>query len=50
MDLFSKLKEKEILLVDDDEQIRDFPTAYFGTEGCHILLVETAEEGLELIK
>lgn len=50
MDLFSKLKDKKILLVDDDEWIRDSLTVYFDTEGCHILAVETAEEGLELLK
>jgi len=50
MDLFSKLKDKKILLVDDDEWIRDSLTVYFGTEGCHIMSVETAEEGLELLK
>jgi DNA-binding NtrC family response regulator len=50
MDLFSKLKAKKILLVDDDEWIRDSLTMYFGAEGCHILAVETAEEGLELLK
>jgi len=50
MDLLSKLKDKKILLVDDDEWIRDSLTVYFGSEGCHILAVETAEEGLELLK
>ena len=50
MDLFNKLKDKKILLVDDNEWIRDSLTLYFGTEGCHILAVETAEEGLELLK
>ena len=50
MDLFSKLKDKKILLVDDDEWIRDSLTVYFGAEGCHMLAVETAEEGLELLK
>ena len=50
MDLFSKLKNKKILLVDDDEWIRDSLTVYFDTEGCHILAVETAEEGLKLLK
>ena len=50
MDLFAKLKDKKILLVDDNEWIRDSLTLYFGTEGCHILAVETAEEGLELLK
>ena len=50
MNLFNKLKDHKILLVDDDEWIRDSLTLYFGTEGCHILAVETAEEGLELLK
>jgi two-component system, response regulator, stage 0 sporulation protein F len=50
MDLFSKLKDKKILLVDDDEWIRDSLTLYFDTEGCHMVAVETAEEGLELLK
>ena len=50
MDLFSRLKDKKILLVDDDEWIRDSLTLYFDTEGWHILAVETAEEGLELLK
>jgi DNA-binding NtrC family response regulator len=49
MDLFSKLKAKKILLVDDDEWIRDSLTVYFGTEGCHMMAVETAEEGMELL-
>ncbi|MEJ2658807.1 MAG: response regulator [Desulfobacterales bacterium] len=50
MSLFSKLRDKKILLVDDDEWIRDSLTVYFGTEGCHILAVETAEEGIGLLK
>ena len=49
MDLFSKLKDKKILLVDNDEWIRDSLTGYFDAEGCHILAVETAEEGMELL-
>jgi YesN/AraC family two-component response regulator len=48
MNLFSKFKGKKILLVDDDEWIRDSLTMYFDFEGCHILAVETAEEGMEL--
>jgi len=49
MDLFSKLKDKKILLVDDDEWIRDSLTLYFSTEGCHMVAVKTAEEGMELL-
>jgi DNA-binding NtrC family response regulator len=50
MNLFSKLKNKKILLVDDDEWIRDSLTLYFDTEGCQVVAVETAEEGMELLK
>jgi two-component system, response regulator, stage 0 sporulation protein F len=49
MDLFSKLKDKKILLVDDNEWIRNSLTLYFDTEGCHMMAVETAEEGIELL-
>jgi DNA-binding NtrC family response regulator len=50
MNLFTKLKNKKILLVDDDEWIRDSLTLYFDTEGCQMIAVETAEEGMELLK
>ena len=35
MDLFSKLKMMRILLIDDDEWIRDSLSLYFEGEGCH---------------
>ena len=47
MDLFSKLKKMRILLIDDDEWIRDSLSLYFEGEGCHLLALETAEEGNE---
>ena len=51
MNLFSKLKNKKILLVDDDEWIRDSLTLYFDTEGCQVVAVwRRAEEGMELLK
>jgi len=49
MDLFGRLKDKKILLVDDDEWIRDSLTLYFDSEGCNMVAVETAEEGMELL-
>ena len=49
MNLFSKLREMRILLVDDDEWIRDSLSLFFESEGCHLLALETAEEGLEEI-
>ncbi|MGD8273606.1 MAG: response regulator [Desulfobacterales bacterium] len=39
----------KILLVDDDEWIRDSLRIFFEAEGCHVLAVETAEEGLSAI-
>ncbi len=50
MDLFSKLKKMRILLIDDDEWIRDSLSLYFEGEGCHLLALETAEEGIEALK
>ena len=50
MDLFSKLKEMKILLIDDDEWIRDSMSIFFESEGCYLLALETAEEGIEELK
>jgi len=50
MNLFKKLKRMEILLVDDDEWIRDSLALYFESEGCHLTTLETAEEGVEALK
>ena len=50
MELFSKLRQMEIMLIDDDEWIRDSLGLYFEGEGCHLLALETAEEGLEVLK
>ncbi len=50
MDLFAELKNLQILLIDDDEWIRDSLSVYFESEGCHLTALETAEEGMEAIK
>jgi DNA-binding NtrC family response regulator len=47
MNLFKKLKEMNILLIDDDEWIRDSMSLFFESEGCRLLALETAEEGLK---
>ena len=49
-DLFSKLKKMRILIVDDDEWIRDSLSLFFEAEGCHLLALETAEEGMAALK
>jgi YesN/AraC family two-component response regulator len=38
-----------ILLIDDDEWIRESLKLFFEAEDCHILALETAEEGLEVL-
>jgi DNA-binding NtrC family response regulator len=50
MDLFPGLKNLKVLLVDDDEWIRHALSLFFEGEGCHILALETAEDGVEAIK
>ena len=50
MDLFSKLRKMNILLIDDDEWIRHSMSIFFEFEGCHLHTLETAEEGLKELK
>ena len=50
MDLFLKLQEMNLLLIDDDEWIRDSLTLFLESEGCGIVALETAEEGLCEVK
>jgi len=40
----------KIMLVDDDVWIRDSLTLLFEAEGCNLLALETAEEGIEAVK
>ncbi len=48
--LFSELETLKILLIDDDEWIRDSLHLFFENEGCQIVTFETAEEALDLLK
>jgi DNA-binding NtrC family response regulator len=48
-DLFQKLQDMKILLIDDDEWVRDSLCLFFESEGCHILALETAEEGIKVL-
>ena len=50
MDLFHELKKMKILLIDDDEWVRDSLTLFLESEGCHLKALETAEEGLKALK
>ena len=47
MDLYEKLRKMQILLIDDDEWIRDAMQLFFESEGCPIKTLETAEEGIK---
>ena len=40
----------KILLIDDDEWIRDSLSIFFKAEGCRVLALETGEEGIAAIK
>ena len=50
MDVLSKLRNMKILIIDDDEWIRDSLRIYFEAEGCQVVVLETAEEGLAELK
>ena len=50
MNLFSKLRNMKVLLIDDDEWIRDSLRLFFETEGCQLIAFETAEEGLVALR
>ena len=50
MDLFDKLKNMKILLIDDDEWIRDSLSLFFEFEPCVFQALETAEQGLKELK
>ena len=49
MDIFNRIKNMKILLVDDDEWIRDSMSFFFEAEGCNLLTFETAEEAMEAV-
>ena len=50
MGVLEKIEDNKILLIDDDEWIRGSLLLFFKGENCYCDVVETAEEGLELLK
>jgi len=48
--VFERLRNKQILLVDDDEWIRNSMSLLFENEGCRLTAAGTAEEGLTMLK
>jgi two-component system response regulator (stage 0 sporulation protein F) len=49
MDLFQKLRNMKILVIDDDEWIRDSLELFFVAESCNLLALASAEEGIEVL-
>lgn len=49
-ELFAQLKHLELLLVEDDELIRDSLALFFANEGCRLEVRENAEDGLAVIR
>jgi DNA-binding NtrC family response regulator len=47
MDIFCQLRERDMLLIDDDEWIRDSLSIYFDSEDCRLVTCESAEDGLQ---
>jgi len=45
--VYNKLRKMKILLIDDDELIRDSLSLFFSGEGVYLSAFETAEKGLE---
>jgi len=50
MTFYDKIKNLHMLLIDDDEWIRDSMRLFFEGEGCDLVTLETAEQAIELIK
>jgi len=48
-DLYALLKRLNMLLVEDDELVRDSLALFFANEGCRLEVRESAEDGLEII-
>ncbi|HOO38057.1 MAG TPA: response regulator [Deltaproteobacteria bacterium] len=49
-DLYTRLRNTKILLIDDDEWIRDSLSIFFAGEGCSLDAYETAEEGIKALR
>ncbi len=49
MNLYDELREKKILLIEDDPWTQDALSLYFGLKGCGLRAVETISDALEAI-
>jgi len=50
MELFEQLQDMKVLLVEDEQLIRDSLRRFFANEKCALMAVETAEDALEVLK
>lgn len=50
VDLYWRLKEKSILLIEDDPWVRDSLSLYLQNRGCRPVSFATAEEGMDAIR
>ena len=50
MDLYAKLRELKIMLIDDDVWIRDAMRILLAAEACDLVTCETAEEALSALR
>jgi DNA-binding response OmpR family regulator len=41
MDLYASLRKMRLLLIEDDEWIRDSLSLFFESEGCHLMALGT---------
>ncbi|MFH7319766.1 response regulator [Desulfurivibrio sp. D14AmB] len=48
--LFEELRHLKLLLVEDDELLRNSLELFFENEGCRLLARESAEEGLDILR
>jgi len=50
MGLFAQLQKMKVLLVEDDQWVRDSLRRFFANENCALMVVETGEDALEIVK
>ena len=50
MNLFSRLQQLEIVLIEDDEWIQDSMRILFEGEGCELRIFDTAEEAVAVLE
>ena len=50
MDLFARLQGMKVLLVEDDQWTRDSLRRFFASESCALMVVESGEDALEIVK